>query len=577
MKNRQNSIKFKGKPASKGVGIGSVHLLEYQSSSVRPEKIGETDVDGNLEKFRNAGELLAREYSDLKHQAQTREAQDILEAQIQTLQDPEVNKTIRHKIKNELLKAEYAIFTTYNDYIQLLEASDVEWAKERAMDVVSIRDELVNAVSDKKKRIDLKEGEIVFATDIPPATMVKISRIHVAGIVMEKGGATSHAVILSQSLGIPCVINVHWKRHQIKNGLPAIVDGLNGDVILNPTDEDEKRYQKISENDARNLEKALKWIHEPDQTKCGSHFTLRANVEFLEELPRLNEYGAKGIGLLRTETLLFEADEFDIDAQVNFYSNVLKEVANEPVIIRLFDAGGDKLLDDADEEANPFLGWRGIRMLLDEDTLLRKQLEAVYRVSEKYKGRLKILIPMVSKIEEIIKVNRICEEVKNKLQDEGVGYDESIEVGIMVEVPAIALLADRAAAHTDFFSIGTNDLTQYTLAVDRGNEKISGLFDSFHPAVWKMIKMTKEAADRHHIPLSVCGEMASKPEAAALLMGLGISDLSMNAGAIPYVKALLCSHNLKEFEALTEQFLSETDEQKREELLKKWKSSEMDS
>ncbi len=571
MKNRQNSIKFLGKPVSKGVGIGPVHLLEYQSSSVRPEKIKESEVDNNLVKFKSACELLIQEYNELKNHAQTQEAQDILEAQIQTLQDPEVNKTVRHKVKNELLKTEYAIFTTYNDYIQLLESSDVDWAKERAIDVVSIRDELVNAVSDKKKSLDLKEGEIVFATDIPPATMVKISRINVAGIVMERGGATSHAVILSQSLGIPCVINVHWKRYQIKNGQIAIVDGLHGDVILNPTEEDDKRYSEIKEKDAQNLERALKWAHKPNQTTCGSQFSLRANVEFLEELPRLYEYGAKGVGLLRTETLLFEAEEFDIDAQVDFYSNVMKAVGEESVVIRLFDAGGDKLLDDADEEANPFLGWRGIRMLLDEELLLRKQLEAIYRVSQDYKNRLKILIPMVTKIEEIIEVNRICEEVKEKLKGEGIEYDESIEVGIMVEVPGIALIADRAAEQTDFFSIGTNDLTQYTLAVDRGNEKISGLFDSFHPAVWKMIKMTKEAADRNNIPLSVCGELASKPEAAALLMGLGISDLSMNAGAIPYVKAVLCNHSLKEFQELADQFWGEPDARKRDKLLQKWK------
>ena len=571
MKNRQNSIKFLGKPVSKGVGIGPVHLLEYQSSSVRPEKIKESEVDNNLVKFKSACELLIQEYNELKNHAQTQEAQDILEAQIQTLQDPEVNKTVRHKVKNELLKTEYAIFTTYNDYIQLLESSDVDWAKERAIDVVSIRDELVNAVSDKKKSLDLKEGEIVFATDIAPATMVKISRINVAGIVMERGGATSHAVILSQSLGIPCVINVHWKRYQIKNGQIAIVDGLHGDVILNPTEEDDKRYSEIREKDAQNLERALKWAHKPNQTTCGSQFSLRANVEFLEELPRLYEYGAKGVGLLRTETLLFEAEEFDIDAQVDFYSNVMKAVGEESVVIRLFDAGGDKLLDDADEEANPFLGWRGIRMLLDEELLLRKQLEAIYRVSQDYKNRLKILIPMVTKIEEIIEVNRICEEVKEKLKGEGIEYDESIEVGIMVEVPGIALIADRAAEQTDFFSIGTNDLTQYTLAVDRGNEKISGLFDSFHPAVWKMIKMTKEAADRNNIPLSVCGELASKPEAAALLMGLGISDLSMNAGAIPYVKAVLCNHSLKEFQELADQFWGEPDARKRDKLLQKWK------
>ncbi len=573
MKNRKRSIKFAGKPVSKGVGIGPARVLQYQASSVRPEKIGEADVVQNLEKFKKARESLVSDYRHLKKDAETQEAEEILDAQIQTLMDPEVNKTVRHKIKTELLTAEYAIFSTYNDYIQLLEASDVTWAKERASDVVSIRDELVNAVSDKKKQLDVKQGEIVFAADIPPATMVKISRIDVAGIVMERGGDTSHAVILSQSLGIPCVINVHWDRHQIKNGWMAIVDGLHGDVILNPTENDKDEYSRIRKKDARKLEKALEWVPKPNQTKCGSEFSLRANVEFLEELPRLPGYGAKGVGLLRTETLLFESEEFDVEAQVDFYSKVLQGVDNEPVVIRLFDAGGDKLLENTDAEANPFLGWRGIRMLLDQKELLRKQLEAIYRVSESYQNRLKILIPMVSTIEEIEEVNQVINEVKKELKQQGVQADDSVETGIMIEVPGIALIADEAAQHADFFSIGTNDLTQYTLAVDRGNEKISKLFDSFHPAVWKMIKMAKDAADRNNIPISICGELASKPEAAALLMGLGINDLSMNAGAIPYVKSVLCSHSLNEFKELAGQFWSEPDSARRRELLSKWQVS----
>lgn len=570
MKNRQRSIKFAGKPASKGVGIGPARVLQYQASSVRPEKIGEAEVVNNLEKFKKARESLVSDYNQLKNDAETQEAEEILDAQIQTLMDPEVNKTVRHKIKNELLKAEYAIFSTYNDYIQLLEASDVTWAKERAADVVSIRDELVNAASDKKKQLDVKQGEIVFATDIPPATMVKISRIDVAGIVMERGGDTSHAVILSQSLGIPCVINVHWERHQIKNGWMVIVDGLHGDVILNPTEEDKEEYSRIRKKDAQKLEKALEWVPRSNQTKCGSEFSLRANVEFLEELPRLPEYGAKGVGLLRTETLLFEAEEFDVQAQVKFYSKVLQGVGNEPVVIRLFDAGGDKLLENSETEANPFLGWRGVRMLLDQKELLRKQLEAIYRVSESYQNRLKILIPMISTIEEIKEVNQAIDDVIKGLLQEGIQVDESIEVGIMIEVPGIALIADEAAQHTDFFSVGTNDLTQYTLAVDRGNEKISKLFNSFHPAVWKMIKMAKDAADRNNIPISICGELASKPEAAALFMGLGINDLSMNASAIPYVKSVLCSHSLNEFKELADQFWNETDSERRQNLLKKW-------
>lgn len=573
MMNEQQAIKFSGKAASRGIGIGPVRILEAQKSAVRPEKITENEVDQNIQKFDHARKLLTDEYRELKKSSGSQDSKDILEAQIQTLEDPEVNKTVYHKIKHEQLTAEYAIFSTYNDYIQLLESSDVGWANERAIDVVSIRDELVTAASDVNRSLAVEEGEVVFAIDIPPATMVKISKIKIAAIVMEKGGNTSHAVILSQSLGIPCVINVHWNRYQLKNGVTAIVDGLYGDVILHPSANDQKVYQESKKREAEQLKKVLKWVEKPDETTCGSTFSLRANVEFLDELPRLSTFGAKGVGLLRTETILFETDEFEVDAQINFYSKVLDATGKESVTIRLFDAGGDKLLDHAIEEANPFLGWRGVRMLLDEEVLLRKQLEAIYRVSAIYKGRLKILIPMISRIEEVHSVNRLCEEIQNNFDSEGVDYDPSIPVGIMVEVPSVALMADHIAKHTDFFSIGTNDLTQYTLAVDRGNEKISNLFDSFHPSVWKMINMTKEAANRNNIPISVCGEMASKPEAAACLVGMGIPDLSMNANAIPYVKAVLCTHSMKELKALSDSILNEDDLSKIHERLLDWKSA----
>lgn len=554
MKEFQTKV-FSGRPAAQGIGIGKVWQLRETNTTVHPKKISESEVDANVQKFLNAREMVSQEYEKLKYIPEDDDLEEIINAQIQILYDPEVTSTIKEKIEEKHFAVEYAIFNTLNDYIQVMENSGSSWARDRTIDIVSIRDELIRATKEKKKRYSVKEGEIVFAGEISPTAMVQLSRIKIAGIVMEKGGLTSHAVILSQSLGIPCVINVHWNRYNIQDGSDVIIDGSTGQVIINPSWKQKEEYKHRKEDEKKRFEKALEWANKPNRTTCGSEFTLRANIEFLEELPRLNTHGAKGVGLLRTETVLFGTEEFDIDKQAEFYGKVLEATGDDSVTIRLFDAGGDKLLDDSEFEDNPFLGWRGVRMLLDRKKFLKNQIEAIYRVSGKFKGKVNILIPMVSRVDEIRSVKKMIEQVKSELSRKDVSFDETIKLGVMVEVPSIALMAEHVAEYVDFFSIGTNDLTQYTLAVDRGNEKISHLFDSFHPSIWKLIKLTKEAADKHNIPVTVCGEMASKPEAAACLLGLGINDLSMNTGSIPAVKSVLCSHSYEELCELAGQVL----------------------
>lgn len=564
-------VVLSGKPAAPGIGIGTSRILKTESTGVSPETIGPEAITDNLKKYESATEVLLNEYQALSTMTGDRDAKDILDAQIQILQDPELEKSIRRQIKQDRYSVEYAIFNTFNDYIRLFQTSSVQWANDRIIDVVSIRDELIQATRKKRRDIRVKAGEIIFAEDISPAVMVKISRVEIAGIVIEKGGSTSHVVILSQSLGIPCVINAHWNRYELKKGVAVIIDGTTGQVILNPTPDQKNAYLQRKGDEEQRFERALDWVLQPDQTSCGSDFILRANVEFLEELTKVKEYHAKGIGLLRTETLLFESENFDVNRQIRFYSRILMETENDPVTIRLFDAGGDKLPEDSIPESNPFLGWRGVRMLLDKKDLLRKQLEAIYRVSADYPGRIKILIPMVSRTEEIEKVKAISEEVKSYLKKQTVQLDEKIPIGIMIEVPSIVLHAEHAAELCDFFSLGTNDLTQYTFAVDRGNEQVSGLFDSFHPVIWKLILMTKEAADKKGIPLTICGEMASRPEAAACFVGLGLTDLSMNSASIPKVKSVLCRHSLHEFKQLAESVTTASETETIHGLLERWR------
>lgn len=554
MKTHQTKI-LSGKPAASGIGIGNAVILSTYSKTVLPEKIDQDEIPGEITKFRNAREVVGKEYEEMKILPDNKDALDIIDAQIQTLRDPEVERRIEEKIRTEKLSAEYSIFSVYNEYIQLLETSSTDWANERAVDVASIRDEVIDATRDKAKELSVNEGEIVFAEDISPTIMVKLSHLDIGGIVIQKGGLTSHVVILSQSLGIPCVINARWDRFKLQNGVPVIIDGATGQILINPTWKQAQEYKKRQKEERLRLKKTREWVSKPDETKCGHAFSLRANVEFLEELKKLKENGAKGIGLLRTETILFETEEFNVDDQIDFYSTIAESTGDEPVTIRLFDAGGDKLLENSDSESNPFLGWRGVRMLLDEKELLIKQLKAIYTVSGRYKGKVKLIIPMVSRAEEIIEIKSICDTVCKQLEREGVAYDTTLPIGVMVEVPSIVLTARNIAKHVDFFSLGTNDLTQYTLAVDRGNEKISDLFDSFHPAIWTLIKMSYDAAKENNIPISVCGEMASYPEAAACLFGMGITELSMNSGSIPAVKSVLCTHTKQEMTELAEKII----------------------
>ncbi|PKD44080.1 phosphoenolpyruvate--protein phosphotransferase [Rhodohalobacter barkolensis] len=544
-------IEFNGVPASHGIGIGKAFILEERNSDVNPEKIHEEDIDYNLEKCTRAFSKLKSEFQHLKNESEG-EVADIVDAQIETLKDPELKKSILRKIKEERYEAEYAIFSTLNEFIHIMENSDASWLNDRTIDLMTIRDQLIDAAKNRSRDESIEENSVVFATAISPTKMIELSRSHIAGVVMQKGGLTSHAVILSQSLDIPCIISAKWKNKRIKNGEDIIIDGDEGTVVVRPKEKEEVHYARLKREQQKNYKKELEIVEKPSKTKCGAHFLLQANVEFLEELPRIKTHGAEGVGLLRTETILFQKTGFDLEAQLDFYRKVVEASGDKPVTIRLFDAGGDKLLEDAETESNPFLGWRGIRMLLDQNELLTNQLKAIYILSGEYPGRIKLLVPMVSCNSEIEKLKENISSIKEELKSENTNFDDNLPLGVMVEVPSVALMADRLAKLVDFFSIGTNDLTQYTLAVDRGNEKISTLYQPFHPAVWKLIRMTKEGADQYGIPVTVCGEMASKPKAAACLMGLGITNLSMTTSALPKVKSMLCNHSLSEMQKLAE-------------------------
>lgn len=553
-KPKKNSLS--GTPGAGGRGIGRPQVLHNEKTVVRPEKIEEEDVQTELALTRQAVKDLIEEFQNLKKVSDEEEVSQVIDMQIQVLCDPELNSSIEENITQRKSRAAYAIFASFSAYIQLLENSDTSWLNERSVDIISIRDQLIDVIRNRQPEDLNADDAVVFAVELSPTEMIKLSRFKLAGIVTQKGGLTSHMVILAQSLGIPCVIGVQWQMMHPERYSTVLINGDDGKIIFEPTEELREQFSSYQNEELKRKEIALEWAEKPDVTRCGSPFTIRGNIEFASELPRLASHGAKGVGLLRTESVLFGANDFDIDAQVRFYQQVAEASSTEPVVIRLFDAGGDKLPDNHEKEHNPFLGWRGIRMLLDKPDLLRQQYEAILRVSGQFPDRIKILVPMISHFEQIIESKQILEDVKDDLRNRGVAFDEKIPFGIMIEVPGIAIMAAEATESVDFFSIGTNDLTQYMLAVDRGNSKISKLYQSAHPSVWRVIQNIIKISEKTGIPLSVCGEMASNPLYAACFLGMGLNDLSMTTNSIPAVKSILCSRNLEDFKNLAEDVLS---------------------
>lgn len=568
---KQKQVTLWGTPGAGGRGIGRPKVMHIEEKVVRPEKIEDTDVESETELTRQGIRDLIAEFKNLKRRSDEEEVTQLIESQIQVLCDPELNKSIEENIRKKKYSSVYAVFSSFNTYIQLLENSKITWLNERTIDIVSIRDQLIDVIRNKQPEDLNADDAIVFAVELSPTEMIKLSHYNLAGIVSEKGGLTSHMVILAQSLGIPCVIGADWHKMQPERFSSVMINGDEGSVLFEPTDELKEEFSNYQKKQLRNKQIALKWAEKPDKTRCGSSFTIRGNIEFVSELPRLSSHGASGVGLLRTETVLFETSDFDVIDQVQFYRTVAEASGSEPVVIRLFDAGGDKLPDNHETEHNPFLGWRGIRMLLDKSDLLRQQYEAILRVSGDFPGRIKILVPMISHIEQIVESKKILEEVKAKLKKECIPFDEDIPFGIMIEVPGIAMMAAEAAELTDFFSIGTNDLTQYMLAVDRGNSKISKLYQPAHPSVWRVIRNIITISRQAEIPLSVCGEMASNPLYAACFLGMGLNDLSMTTNSIPAVKSLLCSQDLSDFRYLADNILETKTYSEVETVFESWK------
>jgi len=541
----QKEIRIDGTPISPGIAIGRASIITNNKPTVEPVKVAEHEAQTGYREYQKAVDQITDDLIRLKKMSEKDEMVEILDAQIEIAQDPEIAHQIKELVLNQCYSVDYAVYEAFRNFIELIQSTQNRVMTERITDISEIRNQLIRLIRKSTQDATIEDHSILVANELSASELIRFSEHQLAGLVLDGGGETSHTSIIARSMGIPTIIATQNGSRMVKQGQQAVLDGSKGVIIANPEEHTLKTFQQKKQVEAAEQQELNAAIYEPSETQSGSTFRLCANVEFENELPNIEKYAAEGIGLLRTESLYLTRGHFeDQQTQEEFYEKVVSTCKEMPVTIRLFDAGGDKFADNDLHEHNPFLGWRGIRILLAEINLLRDQLTAILTVAGRHPGQVRILLPMIGSLEELIEVKKEISAIQDKLRNKNLPVDDDVMLGIMVEIPSVAIMAEEYAPHVDFFSIGTNDLTQYTLAVDRGNKLVSHLYSQTHPAIWRLISATVKAANNHNIPVTVCGELAADPVAAACLLGLGISDLSMAPLHIPRVKKMLISHPL---------------------------------
>lgn len=549
---------YKGIPVSPGISIGKAYLYTRSTFEVDTEFISNGEVAKELDEFSKALELSVKELKkirSLSHEKIGKKNSLIFDAQLEILDDKFFITGVINRIRNEKRTASFIFDEEMSKIGNALLSANDEYLKERVADIKDVRNRVLRNMKKEKLVSKVAEYSIIIGHELTPADTILFSKRKVQGYATDKGGTTSHAAIVSRALRVPAVVGMKDISKNIGQDDMIIIDGFNGLIIKNPSEKTLDEYKrKLVE--LKEYEKTLNDVIDlPGETLDKRQIELSANIEFDEEISFIVNTGHCGIGLYRTEHLFLEAGDFPTEErQIEEYSHIASVTYPNIVTIRTYDIGGDKLLPRSEKEDNPFLGWRGIRICLDRVEIFKEQLSALLISSSK--KNVKIMFPMISSVSEVIKAKKILEEVKSDLDSKGIIYDKNIETGIMIEVPSAYFLADELAKEVDFFSIGTNDLIQYILAVDRGNEYISGLYQEFHPAVLRAIKSITEAAHRNNIKISVCGEMASDPLATALLVGLGIDELSVVPSIFPKIKQIIRKINYEDAKKFCEEILT---------------------
>jgi phosphoenolpyruvate-protein phosphotransferase (PTS system enzyme I) len=548
-----------GIAASNGIAIAKAYRLVEPDLTFTKTTVSDTDAE--VSRVRNALEISKSELSQIRDRAKIELGQDkaaIFEAHLLVLSDPELIKPIEDKISTEKVNAESALKETADFFITMFEQMENEYMKERAADIRDVTKRVLSHLLNVHmvNPSMIAEEVIIVAEDLTPSDTAQLNRDFVKGFTTDIGGRTSHSAIMARSMEIPAVVGTKNATKTIQNGDMIIVDGLKGEVHINPTPEVVEEYKLIHTKFQKQKDEWAKLVNEKSVTKDGHQIELAANIGTPKDLKGVIENGGEAIGLYRTEFLYMGRDQLPTEEeQFQAYKAVLEGMEGKPVVVRTLDIGGDKELPylELPKELNPFLGFRAIRLCLEEQDIFRTQLRALLRAS--VYGNLKIMFPMIATLDEFRQGKSILEEEKQNLVNEGVKVSEKIELGIMVEIPSTAVIADQFAKEVDFFSIGTNDLIQYTMAADRMNERVSYLYQPYNPSILRLIKMVIDAAHMEGKWAGMCGEMAGDETAIPILIGLGLDEFSMSATSILKARSQIRHLSKPDLEKLATQVL----------------------
>lgn len=533
---------FKGIGASEGISIGKVMLFIEEEMNIPQEKISEVQVGTEIEKLLDAQKKSKLQLISIRDKVKEKMGEDkaaIFDGHIMLLEDDDLMDEVKDKIKAEKMAASRALDEGVNEYCEMISQLDDPYLREREADLKDVGKRwLKNILGIRMKDLSNLDPEtVVVAYDLTPSDTAQLDLKNAVGFITEIGGKTSHSAIMARSLELPAVVGVKDALKEMADGASIVMNGEVGEIIIEPDAEILKDYTEKREAYLKEKEELKKLIDEEAVTADGHKVELWGNIGSPEDIDAVLEAGATGVGLYRTEFLFMNSDHLPTEEeQYKAYRVVAEKLQGKPVTIRTMDIGGDKELPymDLPKELNPFLGWRAIRISLVKQDIFKTQLRAILRASAY--GQVKIMYPMVTSINEVRKANEILDECKKELDEIGKKYDKDIKVGIMVETPSVAIISYKFAKEVDFFSIGTNDLTQYFLAVDRGNELVASLYDSFNPAVLEAIQKVIDAGHDRNISVSMCGEFAGDRRATELLLGMGLDAFSMSASSVLQVK-----------------------------------------
>ncbi|MCP5514038.1 MAG: phosphoenolpyruvate--protein phosphotransferase [Spirochaetales bacterium] len=552
---------IKGISASPGIYIGKVFLYYEENLNIPKYEITAKDVKNEHSRFLEAIEKARNELEAIKEKAYLQMGDKellMLDSHILMLSDPDFINQVSSALEKQLRNVEWVLFEAIEALIEKLKSSRNSYLQDRESDLKDVSKRVLNNLM-FTERITLSELDspyIIAAHDLLPSDAITMDKKNIKGIILDAGGRTSHTAIIARSFEIPAVVGLSTITRKVRTGVDVIVDGDSGIVVVDPDDAAILLYADKLERKVETTRQLRPYVKKEAVTDDGQKIIMKANIELPEEIESVIDHGADGIGLFRSEFLLLQSElHTSEDKQCEIYKSLLDKMEGRPVTIRTLDIGGDKILPGYDEhhEKNPLLGWRGIRFCLSNNNAFKIQLRALFRAS--VHGDLRIMFPMISCIEEMDEVLEIIDKVKQELRNEKIDFKDNVPIGVMIEVPAAVLAAEFLAKKVNFFSIGTNDLIQYTIAIDRGNEKIAYLYQPYHPAVIRLIKMTVDAGKKAGIPVSLCGEVGGDPVATIVLLGLGLEELSMSPASIPIVKKVIRNVEIKEAKKMIETIL----------------------